>query len=104
VDLIALPVCLRSVHEYSTYTSVRLHELFLLCCCYSVCHVTGDWRKLRKEKLLNVYYSANIVSVEWAGRHHFGYLSMGCMTIVRWILEELHVRVLMAINCGVFLD
>jgi len=44
--------------------------------------VTGDWRKLCNVKLLNVYYTVNIVSIRWAGRDHFGYLSIGRMIIV----------------------
>jgi len=83
LDLIVLPLCLRSVREYST----RLHELFLLCYSDSVCQVTGDWRKLCNVKLLNVYYTVNIGSIRWAGRDHLGYLSIDCMIIVRWILE-----------------
>jgi len=61
---------------------MRLHELFLLCYSDSVCQVTGDWRKLCNVKLLNVYYTVNIVSIRWAGRDGFGYLSVGCMIIV----------------------
>jgi len=44
-------VCVCSVHEYITYASVRLHELFLLCCRDSLCQVTGDGRKLHNAKL-----------------------------------------------------
>jgi hypothetical protein len=57
--------------------------LFLLCYSDSVCQVTGDWRKLCNVKLLNVYYTVNIVSLRWAGRDGFVYLSVGCMIIVR---------------------
>jgi hypothetical protein len=65
LHLIVLPLCVcvcgflsPPPHEYSTYTSVRLHEL---CCCDSVCQITGDWRKLHNENLHNFYYSVNTV-------------------------------------------
>lgn len=103
-DLFVLPVCLCSVCEYSTYTSVRLYELFLLCYYDSVCQVTGDLRKLHNEKLNSFLRFSEYCQHKmgrkrpvWVSKHRLCDNS-------KMDLGRTTYNVLMPLNCGVFLD